>query len=55
MGWTDVEVVSLESGAPTLRLYGAARERADALGARHAHLSLTHTAGVAGAFVVLES
>lgn len=55
MGWTDVEVVSLESGAPTLRLHGAARERAEAMGATRAHVSLTHTAEVAGAFVVLET
>lgn len=54
MGWTDVEVVSQEGGAPTLRLHREARERADALGATRAHLSLTHTAQVAGAFVVLE-
>jgi holo-[acyl-carrier protein] synthase len=54
VNWTDVEVVSAPSGAPDLRLHGAARRRMEALGARRAHLSLTHTDTVAGAFVVLE-
>lgn len=52
--WTEVEVVSAESGAPTLRLYGRTQQLAAARGVRSMHVTLTHTAGVAGAFVVLE-
>lgn len=52
--WCDVEVESAAGGAPRLRLHGAARERAEALGVKNAHLSLTHTDTVAGAFLVLE-
>ena len=49
-----VEVLRLDSGAPQLRLLGAARDRAEALGARRAHVSLTHGRDVAAAVVILE-
>jgi holo-[acyl-carrier protein] synthase len=52
--WTEVEVLSSPEGAPALRLHGGARRRADALGVRTLHLSLTHTGDTAGAFLVLE-
>jgi holo-[acyl-carrier protein] synthase len=52
--WTDVEVVSLPTGAPTLRLHGRAAEAAARLGVARAHVSLTHADGTAGAVVVLE-
>ena len=52
--WTDVEVVSAPSGAPSLRLSGTARELAESRGVRTIHLSLTHLEDTAAAFVVLE-
>lgn len=52
--WTDVEVVSAPSGAPSLRLSGTARELAEGRGVRTIHLSLTHLEDTAAAFVVLE-
>lgn len=52
--WTDVEVVSAASGAPSIRLSGTARELAEARGIRVVHVSLTHAEDTAGAFVVLE-
>ncbi|HEX2093160.1 MAG TPA: holo-ACP synthase [Longimicrobiaceae bacterium] len=52
--WTEVEVVSAPSGAPSLRLHGTAAARAGARGVRRIHLTLTHTEGTAGACVVLE-
>lgn len=52
--WTEVEVVSAPSGAPSLRLHGAAAALAEAAGVRRVHLSLTHTDDLAGAYVVLE-
>ncbi len=51
--WQQMEVVRSERGAPSLHLHEAAAEAAEALGARSAHLSLTHDAGVAAAVVVL--
>lgn len=54
VGWHDFEVVNLASGKPTLHLSGAAARWAEKLGARHIHLSLTHTASVAMAVVILE-
>ena len=54
VAWTEVEVVSTVEGAPELRLHGGARDRAEALGVRRMHLSLTHSGDTAGAFLVLE-
>ena len=53
--WTDVEVVSLSTGAPTLRLSGRAAEAAAARGAVRIHLTLTHADDTAGAVVILEA
>jgi holo-[acyl-carrier protein] synthase len=52
--WTEVEVVSAPSGAPSLRLTGRAAEAAAERGAVRIHLSLTHTDDTAAAFVILE-
>ena len=52
--WKDVEVVSADSGDPSLRLTGRAAEYARERGIRHIHLSLTHTDDNAAAFVILE-
>jgi holo-[acyl-carrier protein] synthase len=57
--WTDVEVrrtagTGATRNAPYLVLHGAASELAGARGAASLHLSLTHTDGVAIAFVVAE-
>jgi holo-[acyl-carrier protein] synthase len=53
--WTEVEVVSAPSGAPSLRLAGRAAEVAAERGIVRIHLSLTHTDDTAAAFVVLEA
>jgi holo-[acyl-carrier protein] synthase len=50
----NIEVVSLPSGAPTLRLTGKALARAELLGVARTHLSLTHGRDVAAATVILE-
>lgn len=54
LSWHHVEVVSEDSGAPLLLLHGRARELFDALGATHAHLSLSHTSEHAVAQVIFE-
>ena len=53
--WRDFEVANLPSGKPTLRLYGRAAEFAARLGAKSVALSLTHTAQLGMAHVILES
>jgi holo-[acyl-carrier protein] synthase len=53
--WRDFEVANLRSGRPTLQLHGKAAEYAVALGAKHVHLSLTHTATLAMAVVIFEA
>jgi len=55
VSWHDFEVVNLASGRPTLQLYGKAAEYAAQRGARHIHLTLTHTATLAMAVVILEA
>jgi holo-[acyl-carrier protein] synthase len=52
--WRDFEVANLPSGRPTLRLYGVASKVAEELGVRQISLSLTHTAELAMAHVILE-
>ncbi len=52
--WQDFEVINLPSGRPTLRLHGVAAEFATRLGVRNISLSLTHTAEMAMAHVILE-
>ena len=53
-GWREIEVVR-GSGAPTIRLHGRAAAHAEQLGMRRIHLSLSHTAELAIAYVVAES
>jgi holo-[acyl-carrier protein] synthase len=59
-GWSQgvsflqVEVRKLEGGAPELELNGRTAERARERGVRRVHVSLTHSAGVAAATVILE-
>jgi len=55
MAWHDAEVVSEESGRPRFDLRGTVLARANDLGVRSVHLSLSHDAGIASAVVVLES
>jgi len=48
----DIEVISTPGGPPSLRLFGAAKRQADALGASSWAVSLSHDRSVAGAVVV---
>ena len=50
--WTDVGVVRLATGEPTVALAGVAADVAAGLGIAAWHLSLTHTATVAAASVI---
>ena len=52
--WQDFEVTNLRSGKPTLRFHGVAAQIADRLGVRNVSLSLTHTAELGMAHVILE-
>jgi holo-[acyl-carrier protein] synthase len=54
VGWMDVEVVSEQNGAPALQLHGRALERMRDIGAKRAHVSLTHSGNLAIAEVLLE-
>ncbi len=54
IAWTDVGVMNLDSGQPTLELTGRAAEVMAERGAAVAHVSLSHSRGHAMAAVVLE-
>ncbi len=54
VGWLEIEVVREPSGRPTIRFHGRAAEIAARQGVLRAQLSLTHTAELAAASVVLE-
>ena len=53
--WQDFEVANLPSGQPTLRLHGEAARIAERLGVKSIALSLTHTAELGMAHVILEA
>jgi len=53
--WHDMQVVSDGHGNPHFELGGAAADVAAAVGASRLHLSMSHDAGVAIAYVVAES
>lgn len=52
--WQDFEVANLPSGRPTLRLHGEAAKIAERLGVKSVQLSITHTAALGMAHVILE-
>jgi holo-[acyl-carrier protein] synthase len=53
--WQDFEVANLPSGRPTLKLHGRAAAIAVRLGVQAVYLSITHTAELGMAHVILES
>jgi holo-[acyl-carrier protein] synthase len=53
--WRDIEVCRQPGGRPTITFRGRAAELAARLGTKHVALSLTHTAELALAQVILEN
>ena len=54
VNWLEIEVVRAPGGRPTLRFHGRAAQIAAAIGVARSALSITHTANLAMASVVLE-
>jgi len=54
MRWHDVETVEDEHGSPEFALHNGVAAAAEARGISRVHLTMTHDAGVACAFVVTE-
>ncbi len=52
--WQDIEVMRHRDAAPSILLHRRAATRAQELGVRHFHLSLSHTAEQAIAYVIAE-
>ena len=50
----DLEILTLPSGRPQISFLACARAKADALGVRHAHISISHERRFAVAEVILE-
>lgn len=55
LGWQDAEVICDTFGRPSFRTRGSVAARATELGVHRMHLSLSHDAGIATAFVVCEA
>jgi holo-[acyl-carrier protein] synthase len=55
VGWNDIEVLRQRGRAPMIVLHGKAAEFAGRCGITRIHLSLSHTASFAIAFVTAES
>jgi len=55
MHWTDAEVLVDEAGRPSLAVRGTVQARAESLGVRSFHVSLSHDGGIAAATVIAES
>jgi holo-[acyl-carrier protein] synthase len=53
--WHDMEVVSNELGNPSFVLHNAVAAIIDGLGVDSIHLSMSHDAGIAIAYVIVES
>lgn len=53
VGWSDIEVIRAESGQPSILLHGSTAARAQEIGAKQIHLTLTHTKDTAAASVVI--
>ncbi len=54
VNWLEIEVVRAPGGRPSLRFHGRAAQIAAAMGVARSALSITHTANLAMASVVLE-
>ncbi|MEO6702475.1 MAG: holo-ACP synthase [Jatrophihabitantaceae bacterium] len=54
MAWHDCEVVVEGNGQPSLQVRGTVAARAEVLGVRSWHLSLSHDGGIASAVVIAE-
>src|ERR1700761_9865779 len=54
VNWLEIEVIREPGGRPNVQFHGRAREFASRLGVLHAALSITHTADLSMASVVLE-
>ena len=55
VGWGEIEVVRRRGQAPTIVLHGKAAEFARRSNIVHFHLSISHTATLAIAYVIAES
>lgn len=55
MRWHDCEVLSADSGQPSLHIRGTVAARAAELDIRTWHISMSHDAGIASAVAIAES
>ena len=55
MLWHDAEVVLSPNGQPSLVVSGTVAARAETLGVRSLHVSLSHDGGIASAVVIAEA
>jgi len=51
---SDIEILRSETGKPVVNLYGKAKEKAEELGVKRVHVSISHDMGLAAAQAVAE-
>ncbi|GAB3915148.1 holo-[acyl-carrier-protein] synthase [Microlunatus endophyticus] len=54
LSWLDAEILTDDEGKPSFAITGTVAARAAALGVGAIHVSLSHDAGIASAFVICE-
>jgi len=55
VGWKDVEVFLYDNGRPTVKLTGGAKARAEVMGTKSFHLSISHSGEYAIASAIAEA
>ncbi|HEY9291197.1 MAG TPA: holo-ACP synthase [Microlunatus sp.] len=55
LSWLDAEIETDGAGKPAFRVTGTVARRAAELGVASIHVSLSHDAGIASAFVICEA
>jgi len=54
IGWKDIQIHNLDNGKPFVKLLGEAKIKFSNLKIKKVHISLSHTAEVAMAFIIFE-
>ena len=55
LAWREIEVVADEAGGPSISLHGRMKALAEERGVRKIHCSLSHTAAMVMAYVIIET
>lgn len=54
VGWRDIEILKSKAGAPEVILHNEAKQKAEALGVKSIHCTISHEKNMATAMIILE-